>query len=224
MDPSTIVDLSHKLDANVQIYPGDPQFTCRPFATIAKDGYSVHSIALGSHTGTHIDAPSHFFANGATIDQISLSSLFAPLAVVDLTRRNLQDRQMVTWADIEPSAALMRPGVILVLHTGWSTHWGSPKYFEHPFLTRDAAEKIVERGVRIVGVDTLSPDETEYQGIGGSHGFGAHEVILGAGGVIAENLTNLERLHEHTHIALVPLNFEGCDGSPARAFAWKAER
>ncbi|KAG6866430.1 hypothetical protein C0991_004715 [Blastosporella zonata] len=222
MNSSTIVDLSHKLDSNVQIYPGDPQFTCRPCATIAEEGYSVHSITLGSHTGTHIDAPSHFFPGGATIDQIPLSSLFAPLVLIDLAQRRLQERQMITWEDIKAFAELMRPGVILVVHTGWSAHWGLPKYFEHPYLAKDAIEKIVERGVRIVGVDTLSPDETEYQGVGGLHGFGAHEVILGAGGVIAENLTGLDKLEGQTHIALVPLNLEGCDGSPVRAFAWKA--
>ncbi|KAG6856389.1 hypothetical protein H0H87_005007 [Tephrocybe sp. NHM501043] len=222
MDPTTIVDLSHKLNSNVQIYPGDPQFSCRPYATIVKDGYSVHSVSLGSHTGTHIDAPSHFFADGTTIDQIPLSSLFAPLVIVDLRKNHLQDRQAITWACLKPYAELMSPGVVLVLHTGWYAHWGSPKYFEHPFITRDTAEKIVERGVRIVGVDTLSPDETEYQGVGGLQGFGAHEVFLGVGGMIVENLTGLDNLQGQTHIGLVPLNLEGCDGSPVRAFAWKA--
>ncbi|KAF5375550.1 hypothetical protein D9615_009136 [Tricholomella constricta] len=221
MDPSNIVDLSHKLDSDVQIYPDDPPFTCSPCATVAKDGYSVHGLTMGTHTGTHIDAPSHFFADGKTIDQIPLPSLFGPLVVVDLTQRNLQNRQMIIWADIEASADRMSPGVILLLHTGWSAHWGSPKYYEHPFLARDAAERIVERGVHIVGVDALSPDETPYQGVGGGQGFGAHEVILGAGGIIAENLTNLSALDGQNHIALVPLNLDGCDGSPVRAFAWK---
>ncbi|KAF8058778.1 putative cyclase [Lyophyllum atratum] len=222
MDTSTIIDLSHKLDSNVQIYPGDPPFTCTPCTTVAKDGYSVHSLTLGSHTGTHIDAPSHFFANGKTIDQIPLPTLIGPLVLVDLTARNLRDRQMITWADIEPSAELMHPGVILVLHTGWSAYWGTPKYYDHPFLARDVATKIIERGVRILGVDTLNPDETEYQGVGGGEGFGVHEVILGAGGIIAENLTNLAALDGHDQIALIPLNLEGSDGSPVRAFAWKA--
>lgn len=221
MDAGTIVDLSHKLNSCATIYPGDPAFTCHPCATVAKDGYSVHALALGSHTGTHIDAPSHFFVDGKTIDQISLRTLFGPLVVVDLTRHNLRNRQIITWADIEASSELMLPGVILILRTGWSVYWGLPRYYDHPFLARDAAVRILEKGVRILGVDTLSPDETPYQGVGGGEGFGTHEVILGAGGIIAENLTNLAALDGHNRIGLVPLSLEGSDGSPVRAFAWK---
>ncbi|RDB25012.1 Kynurenine formamidase [Hypsizygus marmoreus] len=220
INPSTLVDLSHKLDSNVQIYPGDPLFSCTPHTTVAKDGYSVHTLTLGSHTGTHIDAPSHFFPDGQTIDQIPLSSLITPLVVVDLTSRELQDRQTITWSDIEGASEHMSPDVALVLRTGWSAFWGTPRYFSHPFLSRDAAAKIFDRGVRVLGVDTLSPDETSYDGVGGEQGFGVHEVILGGGGIIAENL-NLGGLMNQNMIALVPLNLEGCDGSPVRAFAWK---
>ncbi|KAG6818410.1 hypothetical protein H0H93_005193 [Arthromyces matolae] len=217
-----IVDLSHKLNSDTQIYPGDPKFSCNPCATVSKDGYSVHSISLGSHTGTHIDAPSHFFENQATVDQIPLSSLIAPLVVLDLSCRNLQERQIISWDDLIPFEGLIRPGVILVLYTGWSAFWATPKYFNHPFLVKDTVEKIMERGVKIIGVDTLSPDETEYQGVGGQYGYGVHETILGAGGFIVENLTNLGNLRGQTHVAIVPLNLEGVDGSPVRAFAWKA--
>ncbi|KAG5646213.1 hypothetical protein DXG03_004039 [Asterophora parasitica] len=222
MDPSSIVDLSHKLDSKVQVYPGDRPFTCSQCATVANDGYSVHVLSFSTHTGTHIDVPSHFIANGKTIDQIPLPSLINPLVVVDLTHLDLQNRQIITWEDIKPSADRLGPGVTVVLRTGWDAYWSSPKYYEHPFLAKDAAQRIVETGVRVVGVDTFSPDETPYQGVGGEHGFAVHEVILGAGGIIAENLTNLAALDGHSHIALVPLNVEGSDGSPVRAFAWKA--
>ncbi|KAG5638444.1 hypothetical protein H0H81_012661 [Sphagnurus paluster] len=221
MDPTSIVDLSHRLDSNVQIYPGDPHYSCTPYTTVAKDGYSVHALSLGTHTGTHIDAPSHFFADGKPVDQIPLESLIGPLVVIDLTDLDLQDRQKITWADIAPSAAHIRTGVVLVLHTGWAAHWGTPKYYAHPFLAREAAERILAAGVRVLCVDTLSPDETPYEGEGGENGYGTHEVILGAGGIIAENITNITALDGQNWIALIPLNLEGCDGAPVRAFAWK---
>jgi kynurenine formamidase len=224
--PSGFVDLSHPLaDSAVQCYPGDFPFTCHPQATVIKDGYSVHKISLSSHTGTHIDAPSHFFADGKTIDQIPLSTLTGPAVVVDLTTRKqqLKARQMIEWGDIQEYAPQMRQGIILVLRTGWSQYWGTPKYYDHPFLSREAAKRVLELGVRVLGVDTLNPDETPYDGAGGTHGFGVHQEILGAGGVIAENLTNLQALGDgQSIISLIPLNLVGSDGSPVRAFAWKA--
>jgi kynurenine formamidase len=222
--PGGFIDLTHPLaDSAVQLYPGDPPFTCRPHATVPKDGYSVHDISLCSHTGTHIDAPSHFFADGKTIDQIPLSTLTGPALVVDLMRKQLKERQMIEWGDIEEYAPQMREGVILLLYTGWSQYWGTPKYYDHPYLSRDAAKRVLESGVRVLGVDMLNPDETPYNGVESTHGFGVHQEILGAGGVIAENLTNLQALgDEPSVIALVPLNLVGSDGSPVRALAWKA--
>lgn len=220
-----VLDLTHKLNSKAPIYPGDPSFSCTPVTTVSKDGYSVHALSLGSHTGTHIDAPSHFFSDGKTIDQIALSSLTGPLVKLDLTRYGLQDRQPITWDDhISPAVKdlLLSEGDILIIQTGWSAYWGSEKYFHHPFLSRDAAQRILDTGVRVVGVDMLSPDETPFEGVGGGQGFGAHEVILGAGGIIAENLTNLEDIGDEDRVALIPLNLEGSDGSPVRAFAWKA--
>ena len=218
-----IVDLSHSLESHVQVYPGDPACTITPFASVTKDGCSVHQLTLGSHAGTHIDAPSHFFTDGKSIDQIPLASLFGPFVLIDLTHLNLSDRQIITWSDIAASAEAERisDGVILVIRTGWSKHWGTPRYYEHPFLERDVAQKILERGVRVLAVDTLSPDETPYEGRGGDTGFGVHEAILGAGAVIAENLTNLEALNGSNTIAIVPLNLKSCDGSPARIVAWR---
>jgi kynurenine formamidase len=114
----------------------------------------------------------------------------------------------------------MHDGVIVLLLTGWSTHWNTPKYNDHPFMSRDAAEGIIATGVCVLGTDTLSPDETIVDGTDSKFGFGAHDVILGSGGVIAENLTNLDAiLGKDTVVSLVPLNIRGCDGSPVRAFA-----
>jgi len=129
---------------------------------------------------------------------------------------------MIKWDDIQDYAPQMQENVILLLYTGWSRYWGTQKYYEHPYLSRDAAKRVLESGVRVLGLDTLNPDETPYNGVGGSHGFGVHQEILGAGGVIAENLTNLQAICDGRYmIALIPLNLVGSDGSPVRALAWK---
>ncbi|KAJ7655601.1 putative cyclase [Mycena polygramma] len=213
-----IVDLSHSMKPGMQIYPGDPIFSCTCATSVEKDGYSVRSLSMGSHTGTHVDAPSHFFAEGKSIEQIPLRTFIGRALVIDLTNKG--PREAINWTDdLAPHASQMAPDVILLLRTGWSQYWCTDKYLEHPFLERAVAEQIIATGVQVVGVDTLSPDETRLDGTGS---FGAHEVILGAGGIIAENLTNLHALDGSEYIVnLVPLNIDGSDGSPVRAFASK---
>jgi len=170
-------------------------------------------MLMTSHTGTHVDAPYHFFANGNKIDEIPLSTFIGQALVIDLTMKGA--REIITWADLAPHSCRMHDGVIVLLHTGWSAHWKTPRYYDHPFVSREAAEGIMATGVRVLGVDTFSPDETLVDGTEGKFGFGTHQVILGCGGVIAENLTNLDAiLDKNAIISLVPLNIRGCDGSP----------
>lgn len=231
------VDLTLVLDSNrIQGYPGDDPFVFRQVSIDGQDGCSnikIGSVTFGSvHTGTHLDAPFHFIPNGKTIEQIPLSDLIGPALVIDLSGNELQPRQQITWADLSPWHAHMREGVTVLVYTGWSErHWYTPQYYHHPYLTADAAEGLVASGVRTVGLDTLSPDETPIDGIGGKYGFKFHEIFLGAGGIIAENLVNLSALTEEEGTAdgrgmwmvnLIPLSLHGSDGSPIRAFAYRA--
>jgi kynurenine formamidase len=222
MSQRLFVDLTHKLTPDTQVYPGDPPFTCHYFASIKRDGYNAHTLSMSSHTGTHIDAPYHFFDDGKTIDQIPLSMLVGAALVVDLTQKLPKER--ITWDDLASFEHQMKDGTILLLRTGWSDHWDTQKFYDHPFLERSAAEHIMNTGVRVVGLDTLSPDETHVEppADGEKGDFGAHQVILGAGGVIVENLTNLGKLTSGEFIvSIAPLSIAGCDGSPVRAFAWR---
>lgn len=165
-----------------------------------------------------MDAPYHFFPDGKKIDEIPLSTFIGPALVIDLTFKNARDT--IRWEDLESYADRMREGVILLLCTGWSSHWKTPKYYDHPFLERQAAERIMLSGIRVLGIDALSPDETRLDGSVGALGWAAHDVILGGGGVIAENLTNLGTiLGKDAIVSLIPLNIRGCDGSPVRAYA-----
>ncbi|KAH9944611.1 putative cyclase [Amylocystis lapponica] len=188
------IDLSHTLDANVQVYPGDPTFSCCPALTIAHDGMNVHALSMGSHTGTHVDAPYHFVASGQRIADLPLSPFVGPALVIDMSAKG--PKEAISWADLAPARA----------PDGLSRHWRTAAYLDHPFLARDAAARIVKAGVLTLGVNTLSPDATR--------------AVLGAGGVVAENLCNLAlmRYGEWT-VHLVPLKIGGCDGSPVRAFA-----
>ena len=225
MAPSKIIDLSYPLGSSLQIYPGDPPFVCRPMRTVATDGYSVCSLSLGSHTGTHLDAPAHFISGGATISDLPLDRLVGPALVLRFPA--LQAREQITWErHIAHYSELLaehsgRSSGIVLLHTGWARHWGTPAYFDSPFLAGEAAKRLVELGVRVVGIDTMSPDEVPAPGgpEETAGGYAVHETLLGAGVVIVENLRNLDKVESGMIVSLVPLHLEGCDGAPVRAYA-----
>jgi len=229
-----LVDLTHSLDQGIPVYPGDPPFDCVPYCTVPVAGYSVHSLALSSHAGTHIDAPSHFFSHLATIDQLPLSTFVRPVLVLDMSHK--KSREKIAWRDVQAYEEKMREGIAVLIWTGWSQFWGTDKYFDHPWVEKEVAERMVSLGVKLLGTDTMSPDQSprvssdDSGGAVEDTGFGVHEVVLGANYIIAENLTNLQELKELQEgspegtlmVSLVPLKIAGCDGSPVRAFAWKA--
>jgi kynurenine formamidase len=228
-----LVDLSHTLNSSISVYPDDPSFFSSPFATIAKDGANVHSLSLGSHTGTHIDAPYHFVHDGKRVDQLPLEWLVGEALVIDVSHRANDEPYAITWKDLEAREREMSvlgqkgEGGMVLIRTGWDKYWGTEKYLAHPYLTKEAATRIVETGIRVLGVDTLNPDQTlrldDHDHTGAQAKFDVHEVVLGSGCVIAENLTNLAALCSHPEktwiVSLVPLKLEGCDGSPVRAYA-----
>ncbi|KAJ3551616.1 hypothetical protein NM688_g4598 [Phlebia brevispora] len=219
------VDLSHSLDSKMSTYPGDPKFSCCPALTIEKDEVNVQSLSLGTHSGTHIDAPYHFFQDGQTVDNIMLSCCKAPVFVVDVTSK--QPRERVSWADISALEDDLRDaisqGAMVLFQTGWSKYWGREAYFHHPFLDGEVARRLVDMGVQFIGIDTLSPDETHPEAQESVEmDFTVHKILLSANVVIAENLTNLEEIRHGRWVACIaPLKISGADGSPVRAFAWR---
>lgn len=217
-----MIDLSHCVDDSTQIYPGDPKFSSCPVLTLDKDGFNVLSISLGTHTGTHVDAPSHSIRDGASITALDLSLFQGPALVIDV--RGKKPRGQIVWEDLQPYEPQMGEGKIVVLYTGWSKYWKTPKYIDHPFLHRTAAEGLMKAGIRTVGMDSMSPDETVHEGMVSTGTFVAHEIILSMGGVIAENLTNVEAIaNGNFTVSMMPLKLTAADGSPVRAVAWPTD-
>lgn len=213
-----VVDLSHPLEDGMPVYPGDPEVRVWPATTIADHGYNVLHLRMGSQSGTHVDAPYHFLADGARIDQVPIERFLGPAVVADV--RGRAPRTALTWTDLAPVADRLGPGRMLLLHTGWAAHWGTDAYAAHPFLDGEAAERVVASGVRTVGLDALSLDETAPDGEPAG-GFPAHLAVLGAGGVIVENLRGLELIRSpEPLVSVLPLRVTGADGAPVRAVAF----
>jgi kynurenine formamidase len=217
-----VVDLSRRVDEDTQVYPGDPEVRLEPATTLAAHGVNVLSLHIGSHSGTHVDAPYHFVEDGARIDAMDPRLFVGPGVIVDV--RGKGPRERVTAEDLRPYEDRLSADVIAVVRTGWEEHYGTPRYYDHPFLDGGAARLLLDAGTRTVAIDALSVDETVLEG---PHpdGYPAHHIILGAGGVIAENLANLGNIDfPDPLISLLPVKLGGADGAPARAVAMEMLR
>lgn len=188
-----------------------------PASTLAAEGVNVLAVHIGSHSGTHVDAPYHFVDDGQRIDVMD-PRLFVGRAVI-LDVRGKGPRERITVEDLRPHEGRLSEGNIAVLRTGWEDSYGTPGYYDHPFLDRRAAELILDAGVKTVAVDALSVDETVLEGEQ-PEGYPAHHAILGAGGVIAENLANLDAVtFTDPLLSLLPIRLGDSDGAPVRAVA-----
>ena len=206
-------DLTRSIRPGMPVFPGDPDVSVEPHATVADDGYRVTAIACGSHTGTHVDAPSHTEPEGQTIDAVPVSRFVREAVLVDL--RDCAPRERIRPADLPTVEA-----EAVVLRTGWATRWGDDSYPDHPFLTPAAARHCVERGYD-VAVDALNVDPTPTANARDDEpeGVPAHRELLGNDCLIVENLTNLDAVPERFELTVLPLKLAGCDGAPVRAVA-----
>lgn len=207
-----IVDLSIPITNDTPIFPGDPGLNIRPATTIEQDGYSVHYLHIGSHTGTHVDAPSHFQENGVTMDESDLRLFIGRGVVIDVTGKN--EQEAIAVDDVAPYLERLKPGDIALIYTGWSQYLGEEKYFRHPYLTGEAVDAMLEKGVRTFLIDALNIDLT------GGDEYPAHEKITAVNGIIGENFIHFDRIDfPDPLITAFPLKIKGCDGSPVRAVA-----
>lgn len=200
-----IIDVTVPLSAELPTFPGDPPFRMESTHRL-QDGeaYNVAQLTLGSHTGTHVDAPFHFLADGTTVDLLPLEILIGKARVVDLGGRDLVDR-----ADLE--ALDLREDLRVLLRTRNSGQLRQQTFQEdYVYLTPDAATYLAQVGIKLVGFDYLSIEKF------GSRDFAAHRALLEAGVVIVEGLDLSEVEPGEYDMTCLPLRIAGGDGSPAR--------
>ena len=210
------VDLSYLLHDGMTTYPvpWSPPFEITQLGRHGIEGRESRKIVMGTHMGTHVDAPRHFVPGGQTIDQVPLDLFVGPATVVDFTRATpLQEMQV---SDFEKQVGDRRVDR-LIMRFDWSDHWGTLRYYsEQPFISEAAARWLVDRGVRLLGMDTPQADSPK-NGRGSERDSPVHKILLGAGVIKLEYMTNLRELgvSEFELIAL-PLKIKEADGSPVR--------
>ena len=211
------VDLSHAVEHGIVTYRGLPAPTICDFMSREASRahyapgteFQIGRIEMVGNTGTYVDSPFHRFAGGADLAELPLESLAELEAVVvDLPAgERVLEPELLEGVDVRGRAVLVR--------TGWSRHYGQERYFDgHPFLSREAARALVERGARLVGIDSLNIDDTA------DLARPAHTLLLGAGIPIAEHLTNLDDLpREGFRFSAVPARVRAFGTFPVRAYA-----
>ena len=217
MRVTRVVDLSVPVGAGTVVYPGDPTPRFTVHSTVERDGFNLLHVEMGSQSGTHVDAPYHFEDDAPRIDEVPLERFLGPAVVVDARAAGARGR--ITWEYVEPVADRLGPGTLVLLHTGWAARYGSPDYFDHPFLDAEACRRMLGLGVLTFCIDAINLDETPDEDHPGE-GFPVHHLIARAGGVIGENLRNLELVDwPDPFVMCLPIRLQGADGAPTRTIA-----
>jgi kynurenine formamidase len=215
MEEKRLVDLSHLIEAGMTTYKGLPgphicdYWTRQHSAAFYDDGstFQIGRIDMVANTGTYLDAPFHRFAEGADLAALELAQLASLPGIVVRCEAMAVDAGAFDGVDVAGKAVLV--------HTGWDRHWRTDAYQEnHPFLTGAAARLLAARGAALVGIDSHNIDDTR------GRSRPVHTILLGAGVLICEHMTNLAALPQSGFVfTAVPPKIAFMGTFPVRAFA-----
>ena len=199
------IDISVPICDGMVHWPGDPPVRIQRIQDIERgDSHTLSAVSIGSHTGTHVDAPAHFIRGGETIDRTALSVLVGKARVLEI-----KDKQSIKVTELEQFN--IRRGERILFKTRNSILWKSNNFSEEfVFISPEAAQFLNDHGVKLVGVDYLS--------VGGYAKGGSlqHKVLLTAGVCVIEGLDLSPAVPGNYHLICLPLRLENGDGAPAR--------
>ena len=202
------IDISWPLHAGITEYKDRNSLELTPEATVAQDGVALTTICMNSHTGTHVDAPSHFIEGGNTIEQYKLDQLCGPCVVVDLTHveKAISKKDLETF-DIQEND--------IILFKTKNSHRKATDPFDANFIYVDAsaAQYLAQQNIKAVGLDYpgFEHDQPDHA---------SHIALLSKNIPIIEGL-RLGHVPEGEYFLwCLPLKLEGIDAAPARAILW----
>lgn len=199
-----IIDISQKISPEMPVYPGDPRFHSRPVCSF-KLGHmcEVSELTIGSHCGTHIDAPLHMIPGGAPIESMPLENFYGPCRVLTLPCAVISDKMLLEMD--------VREGERILLRTDPEGRWTRKDRFNPAVMSIRAAQLLAQLHVRLVGID--SPTVENMEQCDGD----VHRTLLEAGVAIVEGLCLEEADRECYILSALPLNLPGENGAPCRA-------
>ncbi len=207
-----VIDLSWPITDGMTVFPGDVPPTVKKGATMEENGWRTTLLSFSSHTGTHMDAPSHMMPDGENLDQLPNETFFGFGLVVDV--RGCAGRR-IELADIKVTSSQIFEADFLLFRTGWSEKWGTEDYLKgYPVLSPLSAEWLSEKKLKGVGFDAISPDSVD------SNSNEIHKILFSSGLVILENLRDLDKVgYKAFCMAALPISLVDQDGGPVRVMA-----
>jgi kynurenine formamidase len=199
------IDLSHPVTNGMPCYDGDPQVSLQQISSVATEGYSNFVLSTGMHSGTHLDGPMHLTSSIKRIADIPLDQFTGPGFLVNAVGHKIIDLQDSDFDHI-------LPGSIALFYTGFDLCYNQKEYFSsYPVLSKKTALLLVEKKVKMIGMDSPSPDYAPYH---------IHSILLSNDILIIENLMNLSSLlpYRDFEILAFPLKIQA-DSSPVRVAA-----
>jgi arylformamidase len=211
---SQLVDLSLPLTHEMPRFPGSPPVSVVDDQRFEETGCRTSLLVVGSHTGTHLDAPAHFVEAGETVDAMPLERCIGEALVLDLSRK--PPGAEITVEDLTAAAGddEIGEGARLLVRTDWDRQFGAPGYYaDYSPIAAETASWLAQQRVWMLGLDLPTVHPTAYAPI--------HRTLLEAGIVIVESLANLATLtSKRVFFSGLPLRLAGRDGSPIRAVAY----
>jgi arylformamidase len=206
-----IVDLTQPMANGMPVMEGIEPPLFRDLADVRVDGYAMSQYTFVNHTGTHVDAPAHQIAGGASLDEIPLDQLVTHAVTIDLTGH---EPGPVGRADLDGRLDQVLAGDLVLFRSDNARNWGTDAYW-HGWCYPDAlaARALIDREVAGIGFDGPSADPVD------TDDYELHRLWLGAGKIIIENLASLAELPDRCRIVVAPLKVRRANGGPARVFA-----
>ncbi len=213
-----VIDLTHTIENDMSFFnaPWHCKTDLMQMGTIDKVGRNTTKLTFGSHCGTHMDAPAHFIKDGRTIDEISLEELIGKVNILDFS--HLEENQCVTVEMLEKIDLSEK----VIFNFGWTKNFNIDKFYkDYPYFSYEAADYLVEKCVKLIGMDTPSPDDSRIK-LGSSEDSRIHKKFLSNNIILVEYL-NLDKVKDYNGWNLIafPLKLKGCDGASARVCIYK---
>jgi arylformamidase len=210
------IEISHVITEELSRIPSFPPPKIHRIKSLPQFLSNVTEISMVVHHGTHIDAPVHYIQDGPGMDEVPLERLYGDGVVWKI---DVGPGGVIEPAHFEAARPKVKPGDIVILDTGTAQHVNTELYWRHPVLSPEGSWWLVKRGVKLLAVDTPTPDMSPA-GRPKDYDFPTHHTLLSHGILIAEHMTGVAPLAgQRVEAMFMALNLKGSDGGPARVVA-----